>query len=124
MKSIVHEDITAKQSKKKRLTICGNEALSQSSGTLDEFLHGLYIGRGRAFLTLLNVEAHALAFPKGLEARALNCTKMDKNIAAFIFLDEAEPFFLIEPFNRSFCQSLHLPSLCDFTSSRVYTSTE
>jgi len=30
---------------------------------------------------------------------------MNKYISAVIFLNEAEPFLLVEPFYRSFCQS-------------------
>ena len=72
-------------------------------------LQWLYVHCGRPLVALLNVKANPLTFIKCLEAFALNGTEMYKYIPAFIILNEAEPFFLVEPLYLAFCQSCNPP---------------
>ncbi len=74
-------------------------------------LQWLYVHCSRAFITLLDVKANSLTLIKRLEAFALNGTEMDKNIPALIILNEAKPFFLVEPLYLTFCQSCNPPFL-------------
>jgi hypothetical protein len=72
-------------------------------------LQWLYVHCGRPFVALLDVKANPLTLIKRLEAFALNGTEMYKNIPAFIILNEAKPFFLVEPLYLAFCQSCNPP---------------
>jgi hypothetical protein len=67
-------------------------------------LQWLYVHRRRAFIPLLDIKADSLTLVKGLEALALNRTEMYKDIPAFIILDKAKPFFLVEPLYLTLCQ--------------------
>jgi hypothetical protein len=56
----------------------------------------------RAFRTLLNIKAHALAFLQRLEAAGLNCAEMYEHVTAIRLFDEAEAFAFVEPLYFTF----------------------
>jgi hypothetical protein len=58
---------------------------------------------------LLDVKANSLTLIECLETFTLNGAEVDKNVPPFIILDEPKPFFLVEPFYLTFCQSFAPP---------------
>jgi hypothetical protein len=58
---------------------------------------------------LLDVKANSLTLIECLETFTLNGAEVDKNVPPFIILDEPKPFFLVEPFYFTFCQSFAPP---------------
>jgi hypothetical protein len=65
-------------------------------------LKGSYIRGCRALLALLDIEYYALVFVQNLEAFTLNSAVMNKHIATFIALDEAESLTLVKPLYCTF----------------------
>ena len=72
-------------------------------------LQWLYVHCGRSLFALLDVKANSLTLIQRLEAFALNGAEVDKYVPSFIILDEAKPFFLVEPLYFTFCQSVAPP---------------
>ena len=89
--------------------------LATGTSTVEEVsLQWLYVHCGRTLIALLDVKANSLTLIKRLEAFALNGTEMYKDIPAFIILDKAKPFLLVEPLYLTFCQSCTppFPKIC------------
>src|SRR5690554_1369372 len=51
------------------------------------------------FLTLSNFHSYLLAFGWGLTAATVNGAKVNKYVFARLLFNEAETFFVVEPFN-------------------------
>ena len=81
-----------------RLFICSQTCLDR-----------LYVCRRRAFGTLDDIEADALAFGQRLETARLDGAVMHENIPAFILFDESKALLLIEPLHFTFWHRLHPP---------------
>ena len=65
-------------------------------------LQGFYVFSRRAFLTILDIKAHALTFMERLETAGLDGAEMNENIAALIFFNKTETLLLIKPLHCSF----------------------
>ena len=61
------------------------------------------VGSLGAFLAVYDVERYLLTLIESLEALALNCAEVDKNVLSVVYGDEAVAFALIEPFDSSLC---------------------
>ncbi len=65
------------------------------------------LGFGSA-VTLLYLENYHVPFGKRLESRHVDSGKVHKDVPTFVFIDEAIPLFVIEPFYDTVCQSTDL----------------
>jgi len=65
-------------------------------------LNWCYVFSLRTFLTCGNFHSDFLAFRKTLATTAINSTVVNKDVFAAFLLNEAEAFFVIEPFNSAF----------------------
>ena len=57
-----------------------------------------YILGFRSTVTFLYLENNHLPLSQRLESRHVDGGKVDKNVPTFVFIDEAIPLFVIEPF--------------------------
>lgn len=80
------------------------------------FLQLFYILSLRSSVGFLHLENHPVPFCQGLKARHVDGGKMDEQIPAILLLDEAIPLLLVEPFNRTLCQSTNLLLFLDRSS--------
>lgn len=65
-------------------------------------LDSAHVGRLGAFLTLGDIESHAVTFGKGLESITLNRRKMNKHVRSVILLDKTKTFCVVKPFHSTF----------------------
>jgi len=72
-------------------------------------LQRLNVCRAGTFGALFDIEPNPLTFIERFKTCPDNGAVMDKNIAAFIILDETEPLLFVKPLYLSFCQSYNPP---------------
>jgi hypothetical protein len=64
-------------------------------------LNHCYIGSGRAFLTLLDIECNLVAFIERFESGRIDGGMMDKHIRSVFLLNESESFSIIKPLDST-----------------------
>ena len=77
---------------------------------IDVILSGrsFYILGFRSTVTLLDFENNHVPLGQRLESRHVDCGKVHKDVPTFVFIDEAIPLFVIEPFYDTVRQSTDL----------------